>query len=907
MSLTTGTRLGPYEILAPIGAGGMGEVYRARDTTLNRDVAIKVLPPAFANDPDRLARFTREAHTLASLNHPNIAQIYAVETTSGVVSGRSHAETTPDVVSTALVMELVDGDDLSVLVARGPMPLADALPIAKQIADALEAAHELGIVHRDLKPANIKVRADGTVKVLDFGLAKAMDPAGTSSADLANSPTMTSPAMTGMGMILGTAAYMSPEQAKGRAVDRRADVWAFGVVLYEMLSGRRAFTGDDVSELLVSVLRDAPNFDELPAGTPSAVRRLLRRCLEKDPRKRLRDIGDARVELDEAMSAPELDDRRPGPNGAPLAQRSRRSGAVAAASVLALVAVAAAAAWWLKPAAVVDRPVTRFSVPLGEGQAFPNLNVPGIALSGDGRRVAYRSAGAVFVRDLDQFEARELFRAPTSGIWFSPDGEFVLSAGSSGLLKLPVHGGPAQQLTTMAAVGGADWAEDGTIVFAASTGILRVPQTGGAPVMVVENKSKDEFAAWPQMLPGGRFLLYTRWAGRSPNAVIRSLADGADQVVLPGFGGVRYVATGHLVYGFEDRLLAVPFDLSRGTVTGSPVPTLESAATSASSGWTQAAISRSGSLAYIPADARQVSLRLSWADDRGAPTPALTVPRVYSDLRLSPDGRRAALHLWDEENDVWVADLARGGLTRITFAPGEDETPVWSPDGRDVAYGSERDGQPRTLFRKRADGSAAAVEEKVWQTLDHFHVNDWSPDGRTILVEVRRPGTLNDVIAVDVATGKDTPVLQSRFSERYARLSPDGKWLAYTSDESGRDEVYVQPYPALNTRVSVSTAGGLEPVWSRDGRRLFFRTTDSVMVATVAPASSIEFTAPKALFADRYERTQGMNHTHFDTAPDGRLLLIEDPAATSASAFKRHQFNIVLNWFEELKRLAPVK
>ena len=891
MSLLAGTRIGQYEILSPIGAGGMGEVYRANDTHLKRAVAIKVLPESVANDVDRLARFQREAEVLAALNHPNIAAIYGF---AGMTSG-----------GRALVMELVEGEDLSVVIARGPMTLSEALPLARQIAAALEAAHDAGIIHRDLKPANIKVRADGTVKVLDFGLAKAVDSASASRADLSNSPTMTSPAMTGMGMILGTAAYMSPEQAKGRAVDRRADVWAFGVVLCEMLTGRRAFQGEDVSDLLVSVLRDTPNFQDLPADTPAPVRRLLRRCLEKDPRKRLRDIGDAGVELDEAMATPDLTDGQP--VGAPASTRSRLSPLIIAGAAVALVAATIVVTWWLKPTPVVSRPVVRFGLPIDEGVAFSSLNLPSVAISRDGRRVAYRLTGAGFVRDLDQPEPREVFRSPGSGVWFSPDGESLLYGTPGGLVRVPVSGGSAQQLTTAGGGAGAVWNDDGTIVFSAATGLYRIPETGGTPQLVGEENSKGEgAAAWPQILPGGEFVLFTIVKGRMPSTAIAPVGGGAAEVVLPGVGAARYLETGHLVYGLDDRLVAVPFDLSRRVVTGTPVPVLEGVATSGTSFWTQAVMSANGTLAYIPPIGTQTTLQLSWSDAHGAATPAVTVPRVYSDVRLSPDGRRVALHLWDEENDVWVADLVRGGMTRITFAPTEDETPVWSPDGRDLAYASDRDGQTRTLFRRRADGNAAAAEEKIWQSPDHFHVNDWSEDGTTMLVEVRRAATANDVIAVDVASGKETPLLSSRFSERSARLSRDGKWLAYVSDESGRNEVYVQPYPALDTRVPVSTAGGTEPVWSHDGRQLFFRSAESVMMASVTSAAPLEFSAPKALFADRYTRTQGLGHTHFDVAPDGRLLMSQSPANESSKG-QRLYVNVVLNWFEELLRLAPVK
>ncbi len=880
MGLTTGQRLGPYEIVDAIGKGGMGEVYRARDTSLGRDVALKVLPELFASDAERLARFEREAQALAALNHPNIAQVYAI------AEGR------------AIVMELVDGEDLAQRLARGPLPVDEALPIARQIALALEAAHDAGIIHRDLKPANIKVRPDGTVKVLDFGLAKsfAADPS-TSAASLANSPTLTARA-TELGVVLGTAAYMAPEQAKGRAVDRRADVWAFGVVLYEMLTGRRAFGGDDVTEVMAAVLRDTPDQAVLPADTPAAVRRLLRRCLQKDARKRLRDMGDAGAELDDAMTGAE-----PDPVTVTTATTPSRSPLAMAGGALLLAGVASAAAWALKPAPVPDQPLARFALLLNDGQRLNNTNNPNLTWSRDGRHLAYRADGAVFVRSLDTLEPREVVRATGSGQWFSPDNSSLVYRTTSGLSTVPFGGGGGGvELVRTAEFGGLDWLDDNTIVYSDHETLKRLPSGGGAATVLL-TAPEGTTVGGPRVVPGGRALVYTLVAANNSTTVVAApLGDnglGEGKTVLTGVNGATYVRSGHLIYTVDARPMAVPFDAERLEVAG-PAVALPESIYVGSTLLPQMAVSDTGTMAYVSAVEAQ-ALQVAWVDRQGRSTTAIKVPRNYSDLMLAPDGRRAAFHLWDEDNDVWIGDLSRGGLTRLTFTDDEEETPVWSPDGRQVAYAAGRPGK-RGLFIRAADGSAAAVERKIWEDADHFHVNDWSRDGRTLLVEVRRQATTNDIVAIDVDTGTATVLLGSAYSEYNARLSPDGRWLAYVSDESGQAEVYVQPYPSLDARVAVSTAGGREPVWARNGRALFFRSADEVMEAAVTSLTPLEFGVPLALFRDTFVRTQGAGHTHFDVAADGRFLMIENPKQDNVS---RQQIHIVLNWFDQLKRIAP--
>jgi serine/threonine-protein kinase len=652
---------------------------------------------------------------------------------------------------------------------------------------------------------------------------------------------------------------------------------------------------------MAAVIRDTPDPAALPAATPPAVKRLLRRCLEKDARKRLRDMGDAGVELDEAMASPAADESGRA-NAVPTPPAPRRSIAALAGAAIVLIGLAGGAAWMLKPPPAIDRPITRFALTLDEGQRLVSLTSQNLVWSRDGRRLAYRADGAIFVRSLDDPKPRELVKSPAVGQWFSPDGETVLYRTLSGLSKMPVLGGPSQEVVAFADSWGVDWADDGTILYSDGRTIRRVPETGGAAEVVAE-APKDGVVGLPQMLPGSRAVLYTIGGQGSPEIVVKVLADSsaAPRVLLTNVTGARYVTSGHLVYGLDGRLMAVPFDIGRLEVKGTAVPLPESVYVS-SGGLAQAAFAPTGALAYVAGEAAQ-ELQLSWVEPQGQAHPAVTVLRNYSDPVLSPDGRRAAVHLWDQDNDIWVADLVRGGLTRITFSKDEEETPVWSPDGRELAYASSRDGK-RVLLVKSADGGASAPERKVWEDPDHFHVNDWTRDGRTILVEVRRAGTNNDVAAVDVQTGTATYLLASPYAEYNARLSPDGKWLAYVSEESGRPEVYVQPYPALNASRPVSTGGGREPIWSRDGRTLFFRSADSVMEARVTSTSPLEFGAPKALFRDVFTRTQGTAHTHYDVAADGRFLMIENPRQGSIG---RQEIQIVLNWTEELKRIAPLK
>jgi eukaryotic-like serine/threonine-protein kinase len=898
VALTPGSRLGAYEIVAAIGAGGMGEVYRAHDTRLERHVAIKVLPPAFASDPERLARFEREARSLAALNHPNIAGIHGVEESGG---------------TRALVMELVEGDDLSKRIARGPVALDEALAIAKQIADALEAAHDQGIVHRDLKPANVKVRDDGTVKVLDFGLAKALsatgdDVSGVSVASLQDSPTLAGPA-TALGVILGTAAYMAPEQAKGKRVDRRVDIWAFGCVLYEMLTGEAPWRGETVTDVIAGVVTREPDWRLLPDTTPLAVQRLLRRCLEKDPRRRLRHIGDAALDIEEVLAGtPDAGTPAAPPGGATRAWQ--RLPVLAMLAVLVAVG-AAGLTWGLTRAPAPARPITRFSVPLPTGHVLNGVGANQLAISPDGRRFAYTTLEGVYVRDFDEVEPRRLTTGVAIGVFFSPDGEWLAFSQPGGLSKVPTGGGAPRVLAEglgvfSASFEGASWAVDGSILFATNKGVFRLPGEGGSPEMLFAREG-TMVLAWPQMLPGGRHVLYNELPlglFNRATAVVRALDGSSREVVLDNAPGVRYSETGHLLYGLNGRLHAAPFDAAARRVTG-PVVTLPQAArSSALTGVFQAAFSRTGTLVFLPPGSDEEGLELTWVTRQGQASPASRVLRQHSDPRLSPDGRLVALHLQDEADDVWVHDLARGTLTRLTFENSEDETPVWSPDGRQVAYASSR-GSERRIYRRAADGS---TEEQLIATIaSHAHVMDWSPDGRTLLLEVQGSRTESDLVLVDVATGTTQPILQSPFSEVHGRFSPDGAWLAYASNESGRHEVYVQPFPALDARVQVSTDGGGQPVWSRDGRELFYRSPTHVTATRMTSRSPAAFSSPQPLFADSFEHPQSGSHFSIDVAPDGRFLLLARPVRTDLSAPRGPEIQVVLNWADELERLAPTR
>ncbi len=887
MSIAAGTRLGPYEILSPLGAGGMGEVYRARDPRLGREVAVKFLPEEFFQDRERVTRFEREARLLATLANPGIATVHSFEE----ISGRH-----------ILVMELVEGEDLAQRTARGPIPLDEALPIARQIAESLEAAHEKGIVHRDLKPANVKLAPDGKVKVLDFGLAKAFegDAAAGSSPSVTHSPTLTARA-TAAGVILGTAAYMSPEQARGKAVDKRTDIWAFGCVLFEMLTGRRLFQGEDVSETLASVLRADPDWNALPADTAPAIRRLLRRCLERDPRRRLRHIGDAVIEIDEALLGQPPEDRAGAAAVAVAPLRAWQRAPALAAGVLVLVGLSGAAAWVLKPAPNVRQPITRFALTLPANQIMTGFIRRAVAVSPDGTRIAYTANDSIYVRDLGGVEARRLTAESAQDLTFSPDGEWLAFSSRGGLAKIRVGGGTPQTLADVNTFG-TSWADDRTIVFADSKGIHRVPAAGGAPEVLFAS-TPPTFYSWPQVLPGGRFVLYTEAVsgvfGQSVT-VVRALTGADRRVALENSFYARYVDTGHLVYATPRGLMVVAFDLASRRVTGAPVLLPQSARISPTSGASQFAVSASGTLVHVPASADLDATQLVWVDREGKASPASRTLRPYSDLRLSRDGQRVATHLQDEGNDVWIGDLSRGTLTRLTFEPTEDETPVWSPDERYVAYAATRTGQRRGVYRRAADGSTA--EELIAISDRHSHVMDWTPDGRALVIELQESTTGSDLMLLDLETRQFRPLVRSRFNERFGRFSPDGKWFAYGCDESGRDEIYVQPFPSLDSRVQVSTEGGGQPLWSRDGRELFYRTAKDVMAATVTSRAPLTFSPPRALFADRFELPQAGSHVSYDVAPDGRFLMV---AAPDGRTVRQSEIHVVLNWFEEVRRLAP--
>jgi serine/threonine-protein kinase len=905
MALAPGTRLGAYEIVGLVGAGGMGEVYRAIDTRLDRHVALKVLPDTVATDPERNARFQREAKVLASLNHPHIAALFGLEE-----DNHRHF----------LAMELVEGETLADRIARGALPVEEALPIARQIAEGLEAAHEHGIIHRDLKPANVKVRPDGTVKVLDFGLAKALaTEVSRPSALLTNSPTITSPlGMTGVGVLLGTAAYMSPEQAAGKGADKRSDIWAFGVVVLEMLTGRAAFEGETVSHVLAAVLRDKPDWTRLPAATPPAIRRLLRRCLEKDQTRRLASAADARLEIDDALT-PRAGDV--GDTSVPARRLPRWRRALLPALALVTAALLAGTLVWQ-----ADRPgpphVTRTAITL---PVAPPLTLDAItrdvAIAADGSKVVYVGANgtSLFVRPLDQLAPIALtgLGAQPRHPIFSPDGQWIAFFNGTGeLRKVATSGGPPIPLNRGGNNRGASWSADGTtILFATadvSTGLLRVSAGGGeAEVLTRPDPAAGEIDHWwPEVLPGGQATLFTiTTPGRIDEALVAllDLRTGEKKVLVRGGFHAQYVAPGYLVYGVSGTLRAVAFDLARRAVMGTPVPVVESVITTPL-GAADASVSADGTLVYVVGDTQFGSRRtLVWVDRQGHEESLGTPARAYLYPSLSPDGTQVAVAALDEEQDIWNWDISRRQLTRITYDPALDLYPVWTRDGR-LLWSSGRSG-PLNIYAQKADGTGP-IQRLTTSPASQFPYG-LTPDGKQVVLREDGAGTGADLSLLTLEDGRVVPLLHEPFHEQNGELSPNGQWLAYESMEGGKSEIVVRPFPAVTEgRFQVSTGGGRQPLWARNGRELFYRGPDGAVLGIqvdVGQGRAFRHSSARTLVPGRYVDGGGaFVGRSYDVSPDGkRFLMIKEESAESGQTARPPSIVMIQNWTRELKRLVP--
>jgi len=893
MAIEPGTRFGPYEIVDAIGAGGMGEVYRATDTKLGREVAIKTLPSALASDTDRLARFEREAKLLATLNHPNIAVIYGLEEKDG---------------TQCIAMELIEGETLEEKLKDGPLPVEDALRLALQIAQALEAAHDKGVVHRDLKPANVMVARDGIVKVLDFGLAKALSE-NLDQASLGQSPAL-SLAMTQQGIVLGTASYMSPEQASGQATDQRADVWAFGVVLFEMLSGLPLFTGESVPHILADVLRADPDWNRLPKNLHPRLRLLLERCLEKKTRDRYHAIADARIDIEQVLSDPD------GPQAGGEAREIAYVRPIlpwVAASLASGAAIVGLLAWSLQPTRQPVR-VERFDYDLPADHALRTFQGRHImALSPNGRQFAYNTLGGLYLRAMDDLEARLIPGTEpflTSPI-FSPDSQWVayFDAPDQQLKRIAISGGAPAVIADASNPLGLSWAADGTILFGQLDGIFSVSANGGIPELVIPNDDGTFFSS-PEFLPDGDSVMFTA----SPvgdvsetQTLVESLSTGERAVLVEGGGEAHYVSTGHLVYTIEDGLFAVLFDPDTLTVSGGAVPLVQGVMRAGTFGWANYSVSEDGRLVYVTGTAAVEERTLVWVDREGREETIDSLPRYYNTPRISPDGTRLALDVRDQELDIWVWDFARETLTRLTFDPGEDEFPLWSPDGQRIVFSSSRDGgsgADSDLFWKAADGSGSV--EHLAEGNGQTFPTSFLPDETGILVFGASVGEgENDDIAIFRMDGEEQtiPLLDTTFTERTPMLSPDGRWLAYSSNESGTDEVYVRPFPEIDAgRWQVSAGGGTQPLWARNGEELFYRNGDAMVVVTVQADSSFSVGNPEILFEGTY--AMGDGEPSYDVSLDGeRFLMIKQMEDGSATA----QVIVVLNWLTELERLVPTE
>jgi serine/threonine-protein kinase len=912
VALTPGTRLGPYEITGQLGAGGMGEVYRASDTHLKREVAIKVLSEQVAGDPERLLRFHREAEILATLNHPNIAQIYGLET----------PETHGGHCTCALVMELVEGPTLEDRIAQGPIPLDETLPLARQIADALEAAHEQGIIHRDLKPANIKVRDNGTVKVLDFGLAKAMEPIITvsSPAALTNSPTITSPAlMTGVGMLLGTAAYMSPEQAKGRPADKRSDVWSFGCVLYEMLTGTRAFGGEDVADTLANVLKTDPKWSALPANLPTNIRDILLGCLQKDRTQRIGEFSTLRFLLG-----------RGSPLGEP-PSLSRRPFYVALTSgVAAAVFIALAVVVWMFSHRSSEAAVgpTRFEIvpPASEPLAIQGVDRD-VAISFDGRQIAYRGGRGLqpqlFVRRLDQLAPMAIagtlnVRAP----FFSPDGKWIGFWQSGVFYKISVAGGPAVPLCQPSGPPrGASWGDDNMIVLATNdptTGLLRVPASGGEPQVLTrpDPGQHESDHLFPFVMPGARAVLFTILSADATTRVaVLDEKTGQQKTLIAGASQAEYV-DGYLVYVAGGALRAIVFDADRLETVGDPVPVPEQvvvATPSRAQGAANFTVSRTGTLLYVPADftSQTEGRSLVWVDRSGRQEPVSVPPRPYLAARLSPDESQVALEVRDQQNDISILDLRQSNASprRLTFDRGQG--PVWTPNGKAIVFASGRTGAPN-LFLRAADGSGS--DQQLTTSSYPQFLDAISPDGHAIGFEIVSTQYLALFSLADrlglangAASRADVTVARTSIEGLYSALSPNGRYVAYQSSaDSGGFEIFVRPFPNLDDgKWQVSTDGGARPVWSRSGDELFYFHRRLPQMMSVATHTSGAFSYETPVKAFDWPSPSPIPPP-FDVSKNGRFLMIKENTAEITSPAPPG-FIVIERWIQEMKSRSSAK
>jgi serine/threonine-protein kinase len=945
MTQAPGTRLGPYEIVTLLGAGGMGEVYRARDTKLGRDVALKILPDSFAHDAERVARFKREAQVLAALNHPHIAAIYGLD------------EAGP---TQFLVLELVDGETLAARINKGPQPLRglqvdEALAIARQIADALGAAHEKGIIHRDLKPANIALTASDQVNVLDFGLAKyeaggagragearGAGPAGPQVAQgfspaVSHSPTITTPAMmTGVGVILGTAAYMSPEQAKGRAADKRSDVWSFGCVLFEMLTGTRPFEGEDVSDTLASVLKTEPDWMTLPANLPPAIRTLLTRCLQKDRLKRMADISVAQFLMDEAATAPEMTAAGASTVGVAAAPpRSSHRVAIGALATI-VVALAGALAWVAlrSPTSAPHAPV-RLSAELGA--AASSLVVGGgsaagasAILSPDGALLAFVAQAVnrqplLHVRKLDQLQATPLSGTDGAGSpFFSPDGQWLGFFADNKLKKVSVTGGAAVPLADAPNARGGFWADDDSIVFVPdnrATGLMRVSSSGGKPEPLTTLGEGEVTLRWPQILPGGHAVLFTAHGNQAgfndANIIVQRLPAGPRTIIQRGGYYGRYVPSGHIVYIHEATLFAVPFDLGRLEVTGQAMPVLERVANNPLIGAAQFAVSSSGTLVYLPGQNFSLSAPVEWMTRDGKTTPLRAVPANWMDLHFAANGNRIAMSIDDgKQPDVFVYDWARGTLSRLTFDSGGASSPVWTPDDRRIAFSSRRgDKATLNLYWQRADGTGDL--QRLTESRNQQLAWSWYPGGKFLAFTETNPQTQQDIMILPMEgseasgwkPGKATVLLNSPLQESQPAFSPDGRWMAYTSVEAGRPQVFVRPFPGPGGKWQISAEGGQYPTWSRTRHELLFTADARIMSASyTVDGDSFSAEKPRLWSEARFIVRPGPAGVArpFDLHPDGeRVALAKAPDLETAA--KQDKVVFIFNFFDELRRMAPVK